>query len=61
MTFAPNSRPRPCPEPPTRRTVEATWVRPRFAGYQEFQTEPSAVLRDGLIGGENDGLPIDRG
>ncbi len=44
----------------TRRTVEAAWVRPRFAGYLEFQTEAYAVLRDGLIGGENHSLLIDR-
>jgi multiple sugar transport system substrate-binding protein len=36
----------------TRRTVEAAWVRPRFAGYVGFQATASAVLRDGLIRGE---------
>lgn len=35
----------------TRRTVEAAWVRPRFAGYVAFQAEASAVLRDGLLAG----------
>lgn len=35
----------------TRRTIEAAWVRPRFAGYLDFQTRASAVLRDGLLGG----------
>jgi multiple sugar transport system substrate-binding protein len=35
----------------TRRTVEAAWVRPRFAGYVAFQTDASAVLRDGLLHG----------
>jgi len=37
----------------TRRTVESAWVRPRFAGYLEFQACASAVLRDGLISGED--------
>jgi crotonobetainyl-CoA:carnitine CoA-transferase CaiB-like acyl-CoA transferase len=37
----------------TRRTVESAWVRPRFAGYLEFQARASAVLRDGLISGED--------
>ncbi len=36
----------------TRRTVEAAWVRPRFAGYVAFQAAASAVLRDGLLHGE---------
>lgn len=36
----------------TRRTVEAAWVRPRFAGYVAFQVAASAVLRDGLLQGE---------
>jgi multiple sugar transport system substrate-binding protein len=35
----------------TRRTVEAAWVRPRFAGYVEFQSAASAVLREGLLDG----------
>ncbi len=60
MTFAAGPAPAPVPEPPTCRTVGAAWVRPRFAGYPEFQTEASVVLRDGLIGGENHGLLIDR-
>jgi multiple sugar transport system substrate-binding protein len=33
-------------------TVEQAWVRPRFAGYPEFQTAASAVLREGLLAGE---------
>ena len=35
----------------TLATVEQAWVRPRFAGYPEFQTAASAVLREGLLGG----------
>ena len=37
----------------TRRTIESAWVRPRFAGYPAFQAAASAVLRDGLLGGED--------
>jgi multiple sugar transport system substrate-binding protein len=37
----------------TRRTVESAWVRPRSAGYPAFQAAASAVLRDGLLGGED--------
>jgi multiple sugar transport system substrate-binding protein len=44
----------------TRRTVEAAWVRPRFAGYLEFQARASAVLRDGLISGANHNLLLNR-
>jgi multiple sugar transport system substrate-binding protein len=36
----------------TLATVEQAWVRPRFAGYPEFQTVASAVLREGLLAGE---------
>ena len=36
----------------TLATVEQAWVRPRFAGYPEFQTAASAVLREGLLAGE---------
>ncbi len=36
----------------TRRTTEAAWVRPRFAGYLGFQAAASAVLREGLMHGE---------
>ncbi len=36
----------------TLATVERAWVRPRFAGYPEFQTAASAVLRQGLLSGE---------
>jgi len=35
----------------TRATVEQAWVRPRFAGYPEFQATASAVLREGLLAG----------
>jgi multiple sugar transport system substrate-binding protein len=37
----------------TRRTIESAWVRPRFAGYPAFQAAASAVLRDGLLAGED--------
>ena len=36
----------------TLATVEHAWVRPRFAGYPEFQAAASAVLREGLLAGE---------
>jgi multiple sugar transport system substrate-binding protein len=36
----------------TRRSMEQAWVRPRFAGYLEFQAAAAAVLRGGLLGGE---------
>jgi multiple sugar transport system substrate-binding protein len=36
----------------TRATVEQAWVRPRFAGYPEFQTAASAVVREGLMAGQ---------
>jgi multiple sugar transport system substrate-binding protein len=36
----------------TLATVEQAWVRPRFAGYPEFQTAASAALREGLLAGE---------
>jgi multiple sugar transport system substrate-binding protein len=36
----------------TLATVEQAWVRPRFAGYPEFQTTASAVLREGLLAGD---------
>ena len=32
----------------TRRTLDASWVRPRFAGYTAFQSEASTIIRDGL-------------
>jgi len=32
----------------TGRTIEAAWVRPRYAGYIPFQSAASAVLREGL-------------
>jgi multiple sugar transport system substrate-binding protein len=36
----------------TLATVEQAWVRPRFAGYPEFQTAASALLREGLLADE---------
>ncbi len=36
----------------TLATVEQAWVRPRFAGYPEFQTAASGVLREGLLAAE---------
>jgi multiple sugar transport system substrate-binding protein len=44
----------------TRRTVEAAWVRPRFAGYVAFQAGASAVLRDGLLAGLRPGPLLSR-
>jgi multiple sugar transport system substrate-binding protein len=35
----------------TWATVSQAWVRPRFAGYPQFQAAASAVLRDGLLAG----------
>lgn len=32
----------------TLRTLEASWVRPRFDGYIRFQTDASAIVRQGL-------------
>lgn len=32
----------------TLATIEASWVRPRFAGYIPFQSRASAIIRDGL-------------
>ena len=32
----------------TRRTLEAAWVRPRHAGYIEFQGRASGLIRSGL-------------
>ncbi len=29
-------------------TLEQAWVRPRFDGYIAFQTQASAILREGL-------------
>ena len=43
-----------------RRTVESAWLRPRFAGYPAFQAAASAVLREGLLGGENHGAILRR-
>jgi len=40
----------------TLDTIEASWVRPRFAGYIPFQTTASAMIRDGL----GDPTTIDR-
>ena len=32
----------------TLDTIEQSWVRPRFAGYIPFQSEASAVIREGI-------------
>jgi multiple sugar transport system substrate-binding protein len=40
----------------TLATIEASWVRPRFAGYIPFQSQASAIIRDGL----SDSTTIDR-
>jgi multiple sugar transport system substrate-binding protein len=44
----------------TRRTIESAWLRPRFAGYPAFQAAASAVLREGLLGGEDHGSLLRR-
>lgn len=36
----------------TRATMEAAWIRPRFAGYVEFQAVASSLLRDGVVEGK---------
>jgi multiple sugar transport system substrate-binding protein len=36
----------------TLATVEQAWVRPRFAGYPQFQTAASALVREGLLAGQ---------
>ncbi|WP_205192613.1 extracellular solute-binding protein [Burkholderia sp. Ax-1724] len=38
----------------TSRTLEQSWVRPRFDGYIAFQTEASAMVRDALARGAGD-------
>jgi multiple sugar transport system substrate-binding protein len=43
----------------THRTIETAWVRPRFAGYVEFQAAASATLRDGLSNGASHKTLID--
>ena len=40
----------------TLETIEASWVRPRFAGYIPFQSQASAMIRDGL----DDPTTVDR-
>ena len=42
----------------TWATVQRAWVRPRFAGYPAFQSAASAVLRDGLLGGQPHGALV---
>ena len=44
----------------TRRTIQAAWVRPRHPGYIAFQTEASALIRDGLAAGGNDDALLGR-
>ena len=44
----------------TRRTIEAAWVRPRYAGYIPFQSAASAVLREGLERGDDHDDLLDR-
>jgi multiple sugar transport system substrate-binding protein len=34
----------------TLDTIESSWVRPRFPGYIPFQSEASAIVREGLAG-----------
>ncbi len=40
----------------TLETIEGSWVRPRFAGYIPFQSQASAIIREGL----DDPTTIDR-
>jgi multiple sugar transport system substrate-binding protein len=35
----------------TLATIEDSWVRPRFPGYVPFQSEASAIVRAGVLGG----------
>ncbi|HWA43158.1 MAG TPA: extracellular solute-binding protein [Hypericibacter adhaerens] len=42
------------------RTLELAWVRPRFDGYIAFQTQASAILRDGLAEGQGAAPIADR-
>ncbi|MET0725120.1 MAG: hypothetical protein ABWY36_02135 [Leifsonia sp.] len=35
----------------TRRTIDASWVRPRVAGYVPFQAEASAILGNAMLSG----------
>lgn len=44
----------------TFRTIEAAWVRPRFAGYVEFQAAAAAALREGLFHGERAAVLVGR-
>jgi len=44
----------------TFKTIEAAWVRPRFAGYVEFQAAASAMVRDGLGNHDNHRRLVDR-
>jgi len=44
----------------TAATLEAAYVRPRHDGYIAFQAAASAILRDGLAGGEPHAAILDR-
>ena len=44
----------------TRATLDAAWVRPRFAGWIPFQQRASALLRDGLLSGADHAGLLDR-
>jgi multiple sugar transport system substrate-binding protein len=43
----------------TARTLEAAWVRPRYAGYVHQQTAASQAIREGLLAGTDDTAIID--
>ena len=42
----------------TRRTLEASWVRPRHNGYMGFQDAASKRLNAGLLGKESPALIV---
>lgn len=37
----------------TRRTMESAWVRPRYSGYIQFQTEASSLVRRAIAEGSD--------
>lgn len=43
----------------TRRTVESSWVRPRYAGYIGFQSAAAAHVRDVLAGHRDPGTGLE--
>ncbi|QOR70410.1 carbohydrate ABC transporter substrate-binding protein [Ruania alkalisoli] len=43
----------------TRATMEAAWVRPRFAGYVPAQSQASAIVRSVVLGGRSASEALD--